>query len=223
VRTTWRGEWPSLALLAIVLATSVWGWAALPDRVPVHWNAQGQIDRYGSKLEGVAIMPIVAVGVYLLFLALPLIDPWRASYVRFDATYRVLRVGLLAFLAFLNAVVVGSTAGLALDAPLLIGIATAALLLGIGAVLHDVKPNFFVGIRTPWTLASPRSWAATHRWGGRVLVVGGLLLGAAVLARSAVAIVGAIVALAAALLVLVAYSYLVWRDDPERIAAPAPR
>ena len=59
-----------VVLLLVVLATSLWGWFALPDTVPLHWNAQGHIDRYGSKLEGLGIMPVPAVGSYLLCLAL---------------------------------------------------------------------------------------------------------------------------------------------------------
>lgn len=206
-----------------MIATSLWGWFTLPETVPVHWNAQGEIDRYGSKLEGVGIMPVVAVGMYLLFLALPRIDPWRDNYQRFAGAYSVLRVGLLAFFAFLDVLIVGSTAGLAIDVPMAIGVAMALVFILLGSVLSRVKPNFFVGIRTPWTLASPRSWALAHQWGGWIFIVGGVVVGAAIITRSAIAIVGAIVLLMTALIILVVFSYLWWRDDPDRIAAPLPR
>jgi uncharacterized membrane protein len=192
-------------------------WSMAPERIPVHWNINGQVDRYGGKWEGLLLMPVVAAGIYLLMLVLPRIDPGRANYDGFQHAYRVIRLAILAFLALFHAAIIATALGCTLDIARLALLANGVLLLVLGNVMGKIRPNWFCGIRTPWTLSSKLSWTRTHRMGGRLFVLLGLLtFGATFLPPPwNVAIFLGPTLLATAWLVI--YSYLVWRRDPDRV------
>ncbi len=140
-------------------------WSSAPERIPVHWDLSGQPDRYGGKFEGLLLLPPTALGLYLLLLLLPRIDPRRANYARFRGAYFVLRVAILMFLVLIYGFVLLWTRRIRLDV-LVIRILVGRLLVVMGVVMGRVQPNWFVGIRTPWTLSSDLSWRETHRLGG---------------------------------------------------------
>ena len=111
------------------------------------------------------LLPLNALGLYLLLLLLPRRDPRRANYARFRGTYLELRVAILMFLVLIYGFVLLWTRGILLDV-LLISILAGGLLVVMGVVMGTVQPNWFVGIRTPWTLSSDLSWRKTHRLSG---------------------------------------------------------
>jgi len=190
-------------------------WSSTPDRMPVHWDASGQPDRYGGKFAGLLLLPLSTLGVYLLLLLLPRIDPRRANYAQFQNAYLVMRVAILVFLVLTYSFVVLSTRGVELGVsvfPLLAGM----LLILIGAFMGRIRTNWFVGIRTPWTLTSELSWRKTHRLGGWLLALVGVGFVASGLVGSATAFQMALIFLFVVVLLLFIYSYLVWRADPER-------
>jgi hypothetical protein len=80
-------------------ALAAWTWEGAPERIPVHWNAAGEVDRYGGRLEGLLLLPAIALVVYLLMLFLPRIDPGLANYASFVGTYNVIRFTVLGLLA----------------------------------------------------------------------------------------------------------------------------
>jgi uncharacterized membrane protein len=150
----------------------------LPQTVPVHYGLNGTVDRYGSKAEFL-IGPFVLIGVsllvYLLLKFLPAIDPKKK--IRYgEATFQKLALGLVIFLAALDLGIVYSTVhkGFQMDKVIfpLIGLMFAFL----GNLMNSIKPNYFAGIRTPWTLESEDNWRATHRLAGRIWVIGGIAL-----------------------------------------------
>lgn len=217
MRITWRGEAANLSILAAIAVVAAYGWVTLPDRVPVHWNASGQIDRYGSKLEGLLLVPLLAIALYAVLLVAPRIDPGRANYARFAGSYATMRLAILAFLAVVYAAIVISGAGAPLDVPTVVGLAIGALLVLLGNLMGKVRPNWFVGIRTPWTLSSTRSWDQTHRLGGWLFIAMGVAIALALPSRSPVALVAAFAFGLVCTIVLVAYSYVVWRADPHKV------
>jgi uncharacterized membrane protein len=159
MRITWRTEIPNLLILAVIAATSAWAWTTLPDRIPVHWNLAGEADRYGTKGGTLFILPAVALATYLLLVFLPRIDPGRANYARFAGSYTVLRTAVLALQLGIYSVVLLATAGAQVDGALLVSLGMGALFLVLGNVMGKLRPNWFVGIRTPWTLSSATSSA----------------------------------------------------------------
>ena len=217
MKITWRTDWPHWLMLALLFALAAVSWSSAPERLPVHWGLYGRVDRYGGKLEGLLLPPLVALAVYLAMIWLPRFDPGRANYASFVGAYSILRLAVLALLTGLYGVVQlwvhGREVSVVTWAPLLLG----SMFVIFGGVLGKLRPNCFVGIRTPWTLSSKLAWTRTHRAGGWLFIVAGALTMAVALMRSRWALWTMVVALGGGIVGLVVYSYLVWRSDPEKI------
>lgn len=217
MKIDWRLEIPALGLLLGMLALALATWPAAPERIPVHWSAAGEVDRWGGRVEGLLMPPLLALGAYLLMLFLPFVDPGRANYASFWGRYAALRFGVVAVIAAFCAVthlaIRGHAVSMGVVAPLAVGL----LFVGLGGILGKIRPNWFVGIRTPWTLSSKRSWDRTHRLGGYVFLVCGLglVLLAAVAPR--LAVYWFVASFLAPIVALAVYSYFVWRSDPLKV------
>ena len=99
MKIDWRFELPQLAVLAGMFIAAATCWSTVPDRIPVHWNLAGEIDRYGGKFEGLLLVPLISLGLYGLLLLLPRIDPGRANYAGFWRAYTIIRCLLIGFMA----------------------------------------------------------------------------------------------------------------------------
>jgi uncharacterized membrane protein len=216
-----RTELPQWALIAGMFLASAAAWPMASERIPVHWGIDGQVDRYGGKWEGLLMTPAIALGVYLLMVFLPRIDPGRANYPRFKTAYLVFRVGFLVFAAVLHGAILLTALGYQVDVGRVVFLSMGVLFLVLGNFMGKIRPNWFVGVRTPWTLSSKRSWTRTHRAAGwffillgLVAIAGGIVPRPGVIAMIATALVG--------LPFLIIYSYLIWRSDPDRVAPAGP-
>lgn len=210
---SWRREWPHIALLVALFIIAAIIWPQVPDRLPVHWDLAGEVDRYGGKVEGLLLIPLIAHGLYWLLLLLPFLDPRRENYARFAQAYAVIRWGLTLFLAGVYGLMLAVACGQPVDFSLGLGSLMGALFIALGLCLDSIEPNWFVGIRTPWTLSSAASWKQTHRHAKWVF----LALGCACFLLGWYPTVWSLgVVLATGLggvTWLVLYSYLVWRQD----------
>ena len=208
-----KRKWLAPAFLVLMVLVGAAAYSFLPAQVPSHWNAAGAIDAYTSRFWGVVLLPLLSLGLWLLLLVLPRIDPRRANYAQFTGTYQLIINMLLAFLAVIYATTLLAGLGIAVDVARIIGCLTGLLFIGIGNELGRVTPNFFVGVRTPWTLADPEVWRKTHRVAGRAMVIAGfVVLVSAVLLPIAWL---AMVILASTLgfaVVAVGYSYVTWQQ-----------
>ncbi len=213
----WKIELPQWLVLAAMFLAAAVAWPNAPDRIPIHWNIDGQVDRYGGRFAGLLLMPLVAAGVYVLMLVLPRIDPGRANYGKFRGTYAAIRITLLLLFAVFDAAILAWTWNVRVNvagvAPVSIGVVCVVL----GALLGRIQPNWFVGIRTPWTLSSKVSWTRTHRAGGWVFSLVGVATIAATLLSPHASFWILIVGLVGGTIGLVAYSYVIWRHDPGKI------
>jgi uncharacterized membrane protein len=209
----WRSEWPSWVLLVGMFVVAAIAWPRVPAQIPVHWGIDGTPDRYGGRVEGLLLLPLIAVGLYLLLRFLPRFDPRRANYALFSGSYDLIRFATLVLLVIVYAVSLLIAAGYALDMTQIVPVLVGGLFIVIGSVLGKLRQVWFVGIRTPWTLSSARSWNKTHRLGGWVFLVAGLLMALSGLLRQPIMLLVIIGALVVAMLGLVWYSYLIWRED----------
>lgn len=168
-------------VVAATLAFTLAIYAQLPARIPIHWNFHGQIDGYGPR--GFVFLPVaLMVGVSLLWTVLPSLSPRRFTVDTFNATYWQIGLMVVAMLGYLGCVLAWSaySPSTATLRAMCGGLAVFMALLG--NVMGKVRRNFWIGIRTPWTLANERVWYATHRFGAKTTVGGSLLSLAGLLA-----------------------------------------
>ena len=168
-------------VVAATLAFTLTMFAQLPARIPTHWNAQGQIDGYGPR-GFVFLHTGFMVGFMLLWTLLPSLSPKRFTVDRFSATYWHICLVVVAMLGYIQCVLVWGvwSPSLPMNRAMLGGLAVFMALLG--NVMGKVRSNFWIGIRTPWTLSSERVWYATHRFAAKTMVASALLSLAGVLA-----------------------------------------
>ncbi len=212
-----RNQATWLALLLSFGATLA-AFFLFPERIPVHWNAAGEVDRWGAKYE-LWIIPAIQLAMVGFMAIWPRLDPlrrgeWKSWPLIVAVTAWVLTLTQLAVL-YLTAVTLDAGGLRSPEAGL------KALLFAIGVVfivlgnyLPKAPPNWVFGIRTPWTLTSPRVWQRVHRVGGWLFVVlGALTLVLAVLLPPVWALYALLVLLGLATLYLVVLSYLLWRAE----------
>jgi uncharacterized membrane protein len=200
----------SLALIAAAFAFTAAVYDRLPERIPTHWNWKGEVDGWMPRTWGVFVIPLITTIIWGVFLVLPRISPKEFPITPFIAAYEWMSVGLVAFMVYMNALVL--LVGLGYPVPM-----TPAVLAGmgglfilIGGVLGKTTRNCFVGIRTAWTFANDEVWERTHRLGGKVFMAAGAATIVAGLLPNGMWLI--LVALAAAVLIPVVYSYYLYRN-----------
>ncbi|ELX09855.1 hypothetical protein DUF1648 [Janthinobacterium sp. HH01] len=163
------------ALIAAVCAATFYLWPQLPERVPTHWNIDGVVDGYSSRaalwLLGPGLMTVMA----LTGVVLPAISPRRFDMAGFESTYYYTFGVVVGMLAYVYALVLAATLHVAVPMDRAIPAGVFILLILTGNPMGKVRRNFFLGIRTPWTIASERVWYATHRLAARMMVASGVL------------------------------------------------
>ncbi|MEN6327469.1 MAG: SdpI family protein [Syntrophomonas sp.] len=172
---TVKQDWPLWLFMAGLLLAAVVLYPHLPAQIPGHWNIHGEIDAYYPKSFGAFFEPILLIGIYLLMLFTPLIDPKKNNYLRFAGAYRFLRWVIVLLLGLLYGATILVAMGYPVDISILVKAVVAVLFIVIGNFMSQFRHNYFVGIKTPWTLASEEVWQRTHRLGARIWVVCGLI------------------------------------------------
>ncbi|HEY6867208.1 MAG TPA: SdpI family protein [Candidatus Eisenbacteria bacterium] len=216
MRLTWRTEWPHGLLLAAMVAGSFAVAGRVHGPIPVHWGVNGTPDSWAGPFEGLFLLPLLGIVLYLVLVFAPRLDPLHADFAAFAGPYATLRLAVLGMLAGVHAMILAIALGVALNVMLVVPVLIGLLMLVIGTVLPRLEPNWIAGIRTPWTLSSRRSWDASHHVGGRVFVAGGALMLVAGAIGRAWALVAAVALLMVGVIAIVVYSYIVWRDDPDK-------
>ena len=200
-------------LVAIAFAASALAWSRIPERVPVHWNLAGEVDRWGSRLEAALIMPVAMLLVWGLMRLLPKIDPMRASYARMAGTYELVISLLLASFLAIHATVLGVALGYAIPMDTVVPLIVGVMFIVLGNVLPRARRNWWFGVRTPWTLSSDRVWARTHRLAGHTMFFAGLAFVGMAFVGAGWARTALLVLIVGALLAPLVYSYIVWRQE----------
>ena len=204
-------KWLPVVFILIALGITAAAWNDIPERVPTHWNVRGEPDGFGSRASGALVLPLTAIAVFVLLRLLPRIDPRRANYDRFAGTYDWLLVLIVGAMVLMHLVTIGVYLGMPIEIerafPAIIGL----LLIGVGNILPRARSNWWIGIRTPWTLSDERVWARTHRLGGYALMAAGGMMLLTAAAPSVFPMWLAIAIAVSAALAPAVYSYFLWR------------
>lgn len=202
------------ALIAIALIAGVALWNQLPDQMASHWNVNDEVDGYISKFWGVFLMPLVTLGMMALFLVIPNIDPLKANIAQFREAFNIFIVLIVVFMLYIHKLTLAWSLGyqnFKMSTAMLpfMGV----LFIAIGYLLRKAKRNFFIGIRTPWTLSSDSVWDKTHQLGsllfmlsGAFAIIGGFFGGMTAFWLMFVPLIGST-------LFLVVYSYVLYRNE----------
>ena len=200
-----------LLLVAAALAGTLFAWDHLPARVPLHWNTDGRVDGYGPRWMLLAAGPGAMLAELAIFAALPALSPKRFALESFTRTYLRIMLAAVALAGYITAVLLWAalTGDADVTGALLAGV--SVLIVVLGNVMGKVRRNFFIGIRTPWTLASERVWYATHRLAGKSMVAAGILSLGAVFVGGVAGIAAWIAMVLAGVMVPVVYSFVHYR------------
>ena len=202
-----------VSLIAILAATvaSAAIYPRLPEMAASHWNAAGQVDGYMPRFWAAFLMPLVSIGLLLLFLVIPAIDPLKANIAKFRSYYNGFIALIIVFMLFIHAITLAWNLGYdQFNIGNAIIPAVGIILIFAGVITMKAKRNFFIGIRTPWTLSDDTVWEETHKLGGKLFIAAGIITMLSIFLGER----GIWIMLPAALLaglVPVVYSYIVWR------------
>lgn len=204
----------SLVLIIAATLVGILLWNQLPEQMASHWDVNDQVNGYMPKFWGLFLMPLVTLGMLVLFLVIPAIDPLKANIAQFREAFNLFIALIIGFMIYVHGLTLAWSLGyhnFKMSMALLpfMGL----LFIAIGFMLRKAKRNFFIGIRTPWTLSSDRVWDETHRLGailfmasGALAVIGGFFGGMVAFWMLFVPLIGST-------LFLLVYSYVLYRRE----------
>jgi uncharacterized membrane protein len=169
----------TIIVLILIIASALAGlllWNKLPDQMASHWDINDQVNGYMSKTWGVLMVPLITLGMFLLFLVIPSIDPLKANIAKFRETFNLFIVLIMVFMLYIHGLSLAwnlGYTGFKMSTSMLPAI--GLLFIFIGFMLRKAKRNFFIGIRTPWTLSSDTVWDKTHQLGAILFMASGVL------------------------------------------------
>jgi uncharacterized membrane protein len=207
-----RSEKVIIAIIALSVLIGLFFYPYLPATVASHWDAQGQVNGYMSKFWGTFLVPFMSIALFLLFLLIPRIDPLRKNIEKFRNYFDWLIVIIMLFLFYVHMLTLLWNLGARFNMSQLMLPALGLLYFYIALMLPKAKRNWFVGIRTPWTLSSDVVWDKTHKLGGKLFLYAAILAFAG-LVFPALSIWFILVPVLLAAIITIVYSYFVYKKE----------
>lgn len=166
----------AILVVLVSFALAAFAYPYLPESIPSHWNARGEVDAYSEKGGGLFVFPLISLFILALFWLMPRIDPLRKNYKLFEGYYMSFLVIMELFFLYIFGLTIFYAFGFPLNFNYVMLPGIAALFYFIGKVLMKAKRNWFFGIRTPWTMSSDRVWDATHLAGSRLFKISAVIM-----------------------------------------------
>ena len=166
----------SIVLIIFAFALSGLLYNQLPDNMASHWNAQGEADGYMDKTTVLLLLPVLCVIIFALMLFMPKFDPIRKNAEGFRTTYENFIAVIVAFFVYLHIIIIAWGIGYQFNRIQALMPAFAAIFFDAGILIKNARRNWFIGIRTPWTMSSDRVWEKTHKRGGKLFMACGLIM-----------------------------------------------
>ncbi len=207
-----------LACVLVMVALNAWAWITLPagTQIPQHFGPDGQPDSYASTWS-LALTPAISVGLLALLYAIPSIEPRRANLARTPGAYNAIGISALVLMVVVDAITIAYAKGNPVEVSTIVTAAVGLMFVVIGVVMPRLHSSYLVGVRTPWTLTSELSWRRTHVLAGWLFGAFGVVLVASAFLLPTTVMPGLLMGgVAVVVIVPTAYSYVVWRGDPDR-------
>lgn len=170
-----KSEIAIIGIILIFFVVTGYFYPQMPERMASHWNAQGQADGYTSKFWGLFLTPFISVGLALLLILIPRIDPLKANVEKFKTYYYSFVILMVLFFFYLYLLTILWNLGIRFNMMQLLSPAIGVLFYFCGVLVEKAKRNFFIGIRTPWTLSNENVWNKTHLIGGKLFKASGVI------------------------------------------------
>jgi uncharacterized membrane protein len=173
-----KTNYPMLIAISLVVITFILTllyFDSLPDNIITHWNLNGNADGYTQKGFGLFIVPLMISGLIILLYFIPKIDPLQKNINEFRTEYHTLIAVICGFFLYLQIVIITLNLGMNFDIRILLSPAFAVLIYSTGVLIRKAKRNFFIGIRTPWTISSDSVWNKTHKKAGQLFKASAIL------------------------------------------------
>ena len=164
-----------LLLIAFAVVVAFYVYPKLPADLPSHWNAQGEVDATSSKVWILFLLPAAMCALWAIFLLIPRVDPLKANIAEFRSYYDGFVVLLLFFMIFLHLQLILRSQGTKIDLLKLMPFGMGLMFYYAGILCAHAKRNWFIGVRTPWTLSSDTVWAKTNKLGGMLFKITGII------------------------------------------------
>jgi uncharacterized membrane protein len=208
-----RNFWIWVMIANVIIGFIVGGalFSQMPEMMASHWNASGEADGYISRFWGVFLFPFISLGLLLLLLVIPKIDPLRTNIEKFKGYYYGFAAVFLVYFLYIYILTLIWSLDVRFDMNRALMPAIGILFIVAGIMMGKAKRNYLIGIRTPWTLSNDEVWNRTHKLGSRLFIITGFIVALlAIFITSTVVYVMLGLVLATALISII-YSYVVYK------------
>jgi uncharacterized membrane protein len=165
-----------LGIVVLSFLLAVYYYPLLPDKVASHWNIEGEVDGYLDKFWGISLFPILSVFLFLLFIGIPRIDPLKQNIEKFKVHYERFITIIMVFFLYIFILFLLANTGMSIDLGRFMMPALGVLFFYAGVLIQHAERNWFIGIRTPWTMSSEKVWKKTHKRGAVLFKLSGLIM-----------------------------------------------
>ena len=203
-----------VSMIVILVATiaSVIVYPQLPEVAASHWDANGQVNGYMPRFWAAFLMSLMSIGLLFLLLAVPSIDPLKANIAKFRNYYNVFVLVIIVFMLIIHGITLVWNLGYnQFNIGNAIVPAVGLIFIFAGIMMAKAKRNFFIGIRTPWTLSNDTVWEETHKLGSKLFIGAGIVSFLSAFFGEAGFWIMFIVMMIAAIIPII-YSYILWRN-----------
>jgi uncharacterized membrane protein len=202
-----------LILIAAAVLAGALFWDQLPESMASHWNENDQVDGYMSKFWGVWMMPLMVLGMFGIFLLVPVIDPLKANIAKFRNIFNLLILLITAFMLYIHGLTLAWNLGYEFRMSSAMLPFMGILFVFMGYMLRQAKRNWFIGIRTPWTLSSDTVWDKTHQLGSVLFIASGVLAFLGAFFGGTIALYLTLIPMLGSALFVVLYSFVLYQRE----------
>ena len=164
-----------IGMIVFALIESLLAYSHLPERVASHWDATGHVNGYMGRFGGAFFLPLLLLGLFILFSIIPMIDPRKQNISKFRTSYDRFIIIFVIFMVYIHTLMLAFNLGHNFDLTRALLPSLGILFFAVGFIIEKAQPNWFIGIRTPWTLSNDVVWEKTHRLGGLLYKISGVI------------------------------------------------